>query len=89
MKKSLAYRKAMNYLAENQAAYKDDYNLQCGCCAAIAGAWPASSVPLNNFRWLFADRGYQIYWWGGIEEGYTARIIALELAALIAEEEGG
>ena len=62
-----------------------------GCCGAISWAakW-GGSAEKTFFKSLFDPSGARAtYWWAqncDDKEGYTARIIALELAALIAEE---
>jgi hypothetical protein len=89
VKSSVVLRKAQEFLAVSEQQYI--FNKKAaGCCTAIglAGGWKLGGIAKARLNNLFNPKSQGGYWWGDFEEGYTARIIALELAALIAEEEG-
>ena len=86
VKKSEVFRAAMPQLATSDDGGPGEW----GCCDAILVTTLFNPhIAYGFFKRLFADpKNNPLFWWGDVEEGYTARIIALELAALIAEEEG-
>ncbi len=58
------------------------------CCHALRNAG-ARSQEEDLFNELFKPRYSEIcsVWWGNIKLGYTARVIALQLAAEVARDE--
>ena len=98
-KRSEIFRDAMKYLAVDE----DDYFNRCGSQGGICGAMLSAMVygegwglVKESAEWLF-DNGKgkktkfyaDVYWLPRFTaESYTARIMLLELGALMSEEEG-
>jgi hypothetical protein len=63
--------------------------LAMGCCQAIDMVAPVThnSVAHDEFRRWFRPAYASAYWWPLNREGILPRLVALDLAALILEEE--